>query len=133
MFGKLVAHQPPPSYCQTVQYMVMVERELTICLLCVSFFLLVLNNYLCTGASLYAPCSLLLISNKFWMGRGVGGEGGELEGEKKRGGCSVADPDLNPDPYPYVFGPPGSGSGSFRHQAKKVRKNLDSYCFVTSF
>jgi hypothetical protein len=26
-------------------------------------------------------------------------------------GCSVADPDLN------VFGPPGSGSGSFYHQA----------------
>jgi len=46
------------------------------------------------------------------------------------------------------FGPPGSGfisqrvvsgsssqrygSGSFYHQAKIVRKNLDSYCFVTS-
>jgi hypothetical protein len=27
---------------------------------------------------------------------------------------SVADPDLNPDPRdPYVFGPPGSGSGLF--------------------
>jgi hypothetical protein len=25
---------------------------------------------LCTGASLYAPYSLLLFSNKFWMGRG---------------------------------------------------------------
>jgi hypothetical protein len=57
---------------------------------------------------------------------------------------SVADP--NPDPH--VFGPPGSGSisqrygsgsrsgsgsGSFYHQAKKSKKNLDSYCFVTSF
>ncbi len=28
----------------------------------------------------------------------------------------------NPDPY--VFGPPGSGSGSFYHQEKKVRKTL---------
>jgi hypothetical protein len=27
-------------------------------------------QFLCTGASLYAPYSLLLISNKFWMGRG---------------------------------------------------------------
>jgi hypothetical protein len=39
-----------------------------------------------------------------------------------------------------VFELPGSGSisqmygsGSFYHQAKKVRKNLDSYFFVTSF
>jgi hypothetical protein len=47
-------------------------------------------------------------------------------------------PDPNPDPH--VFGPPGSqfisqrsGSGSFYQQAKKVKKNLDSYCFVTSF
>jgi hypothetical protein len=31
---------------------------------------------------------------------------------------SVADPDTNPDPY--VFGP--SGSGSFHHQSKIVRK-----------
>jgi hypothetical protein len=51
-----------------------------------------------------------------------------------------------PDPDPHVFGPPGSGSisqrygsgsgngsGSFFHQAKKSKKNLDSYCFVTSF
>jgi hypothetical protein len=37
---------------------------------------------LCTGAALYAPYSLLLISNKFWMGRG---EGGETEGEKQGG------------------------------------------------
>jgi hypothetical protein len=36
-----------------------------------------------------------------------------------------------PDPDPYVFGPPGSGS--LYHQAKILRKNLDSYCFVTSF
>jgi hypothetical protein len=31
---------------------------------------------------------------------------------------SVADPDPNPDPDPpdlHVFGPPGSGSGSFYH------------------
>jgi hypothetical protein len=36
---------------------------------------------------------------------------------------SVADPDLNPDPDPsdpYVFGPLGSGSGSFYHLAKIV-------------
>jgi hypothetical protein len=40
---------------------------------------------------------------------------------------SVADP--NPDPDlsdPYDFGPPGSGSGSFYHQAKIVRKTLIS-------
>ncbi len=38
---------------------------------------------------------------------------------------SVADPDSNPDPSdPYVFGPPGSGSGSLYHQAKIVRKTL---------
>ncbi len=46
---------------------------------------------LCTGASLYSPYSLLLISNKFWMGGGVGSwwgrsEGAELEGENKGGG-----------------------------------------------
>jgi hypothetical protein len=34
---------------------------------------------------------------------------------------NVADPDPSD---PYVFGPPGSGSGSFYHQAKKVRKPL---------
>jgi hypothetical protein len=28
------------------------------------------------------------------------------------------------DPDPYVFGLPGSGSGSFYYQAKKVRKTL---------
>jgi len=49
---------------------------------------------------------------------------------------SVADPDSNPDPDPpdpHVFGPPsgsisqryGSGSGSFYHQAKIVRKTVD--------
>jgi hypothetical protein len=53
---------------------------------------------LCTGASLYAPYSLTLISNKFWMRGGVVGVrvgtgesvgeklGAELEGENKRGG-----------------------------------------------
>jgi hypothetical protein len=58
---------------------------------------------------------------------------------------SVADPNPDPDtPDPHVFGPPGSGfrsssqrygsgSGSFYQQAKIVRKNLDSYCFVTYF
>jgi hypothetical protein len=56
-----------------------------------------------------------------WRGRS---EGADLDGEKKRDAGSVADPDLNPDPDPHVFGPPGSGS--FYHQAKKVRKNLDS-------
>ncbi len=47
-----------------------------------------------SGVSLYAPYSLLLIYNKFWMGGGgesVGSrwgrnEGAELEGENKRGG-----------------------------------------------
>jgi hypothetical protein len=37
----------------------------------------------------------------------------------------VADPDTDT----HVFGPPGS----FYHQAKNSKKNLDSYCFVTSF
>jgi hypothetical protein len=45
---------------------------------------------------------------------------------------SVADPDPNPDPYPsdlYVFGPPGSGSGSILvspsiNKQKKIRKTL---------
>jgi hypothetical protein len=44
---------------------------------------------------------------------------------------SVADPDPNPDPR--VFGPPGSGSGSFYHHAKNGKKNLDSSYFVTLF
>jgi hypothetical protein len=34
-----------------------------------------------------------------------------------------------PDPNPYVFVPPGSGS--FNQQAKN-EENLDFYCFVTS-
>jgi hypothetical protein len=54
--------------------------------------------FLCTRASLYAPYSLLLISNKLWM-RGGGVGGGEergpswsvrirrVEGENKRGGA----------------------------------------------
>ncbi len=44
---------------------------------------------------------------------------------------SVADPDADLDPDPYVFGPPGSEfvsqryeSGSFYHQTKIVRKTL---------
>jgi hypothetical protein len=36
---------------------------------------------------------------------------------------SVANPDPDP-PDPRVFGPPGSGSGSFYHHAKIVRKTL---------
>jgi hypothetical protein len=40
---------------------------------------------------------------------------------------SVADPDPNLDPPdPHVFRPPGSGSGSFYHEAKIVRKPLIS-------
>ena len=46
--------------------------------------------------------------------------------EKEGEGISVADPDPNPDPDPRVFGPPGSGSGSFYHHAKIVRKTLIS-------
>jgi hypothetical protein len=46
--------------------------------------------YLCTRASLYAPYSLLLISNKFWMEGGEGGvgekRGGLVGGENNRGG-----------------------------------------------
>ncbi len=41
--------------------------------------------------------------------------------------ASVAVPDPNPDlhpPDPHVFGPLGSGSGSFYHHAKIVRKTL---------
>ncbi len=40
---------------------------------------------------------------------------------------NVSDPDLNPDPLDqYVFGPPGSGSGSgsIYHHAKIIRKTL---------
>ncbi len=53
---------------------------------------------------------------------------------------SVANP--NPDPSdPYVFGLPKSGSGSISQRygsgslspSRKSKKNLDSYCFVTSF
>jgi hypothetical protein len=47
--------------------------------------------------------------------------------QRRRVGSIVADP--HPDPDPYVFGPPGSvsykygsGSRSFNHQAKIVRK-----------
>jgi hypothetical protein len=38
------------------------------------------QKFLCTGASLYAPNSLMLISNKFWM-RGGGGGGRVGTGE----------------------------------------------------
>jgi hypothetical protein len=42
---------------------------------------------------------------------------------------SVADPD------PYVFRPPGSGSGSViqRYGSFYRQAEIDSYCFVTSF
>jgi hypothetical protein len=52
------------------------------------------------------------------------------------GGCvlnvfifsSVPDPEPDPDPPdPHVFGPPGSGSGSFYHHAKIIRKTLIPY------
>jgi hypothetical protein len=42
--------------------------------------------FLCTGVSFYAPYSLLLISNKFWMGGGGEARGADLEGENKKGG-----------------------------------------------
>ncbi len=45
-------------------------------------------NILYTGASLYAPYISLLISNKFWMGEGMGGwgvGGGESRGQSWRG------------------------------------------------
>jgi hypothetical protein len=58
------------------------------------------QEILCTGASLYALYSLLLIANKFWRGGGEWGvSGGEargpscrgrirrVEGENKRGGA----------------------------------------------
>jgi hypothetical protein len=46
--------------------------------------------------------------------------------------CGVADP--NPDPPdPHVFGPPGSGSGSFYHYANIVRKTLISTVFLLLF
>jgi hypothetical protein len=56
---------------------------------------------------------------------------------------SVADPNPDPDPPdPHVFGPPGSGStgqrygsgsGSFYHHAKIVRKTLIPTIFLTLF
>ncbi len=45
---------------------------------------------------------------------------------------SVADPDPDP-PDPHVFGPPGSGSGSFDHRAKIVRKTLIPVLFCDFF
>ncbi len=45
------------------------------------------EKFLCTGASFYAPYSLLLISYKFWKASRRGrSKGAELEGENKRGG-----------------------------------------------
>ncbi len=38
-----------------------------------------------------------------------------------------------PDPDPSLFVRSGSGSGSFHEQAKKSKKNLEFYYFVTSF
>jgi hypothetical protein len=56
---------------------------------------------------------------------------------------SVADPDTNPEPPDLrVFGPPGSGSINQRYGSgcwillslrKNSKKNLDFYCFMTSF
>ncbi len=44
-------------------------------------------HVLCTEESLYAPYSLLLISSKFWMGGGKGGESvGEMRGGRVGGG-----------------------------------------------
>jgi hypothetical protein len=55
---------------------------------------------------------------------------------------SVPDPNPDPDPPdPHVFGPPRSGSTSQRYgiririllsSSNTSKKNLDSYCFVTS-
>jgi len=43
-------------------------------------------------------------------------------------------PDLHPDPFSHVYGSgSGCGSGSFHHQAKKVKKDLNFFCFVTSY
>jgi hypothetical protein len=60
-----------------------------------------------------------------------------LKGKMGRLQYSVSDPDL------YVFGPPESGAVSQRYlliririllsSSKNSKKNLDSYCFVTSF
>ncbi len=66
---------------------------------------------------------------------------------KKKNLRSVVDPDPYPDQDPYVFGPPGSASGSvshkygsssgsFHHQAKIIRKTWTSWLlfdFLTVF
>jgi hypothetical protein len=44
--------------------------------------------------------------------------------------ASVVDPDPS---NPYVFRPLESGSFYHLLSAKIVKKNIDSYCFVTSF
>jgi hypothetical protein len=59
----------------------MFDNSLTVAIEVHSFFL-------CAGVSLYAPYSLLLISNKLWMGGGGGGwgvSGGEARGPSWRG------------------------------------------------
>jgi hypothetical protein len=75
------------------------------------------------------------------------GKGPRSITERRNQLSSVADPDPNPDPKdPYVSGPPGSeygsisqryGSGSVPYpsiikQKYRSKKNIDSYCFVTS-
>jgi hypothetical protein len=58
------------------------------------------------------------------------GDTGEIKPEvRNRVKTSVADPDPSD---PNVFGPPGSGS-ILLSPSKISKKNLDSYCFVTSF
>jgi hypothetical protein len=83
---------------------------------------------------------------------GVGSRCTKLYTRQQQGGTasrfdiikiSVADPDPNPDTDPHVFGPPGSGFGLIREVwiririllslSKNRKKNLDFYCFVTSF
>jgi hypothetical protein len=79
-----------------------------------------------------------------WRNKGCGGK----TRFKKMSTGSVTDPDPNPDPLdPNVFGTPGSvsgpishrygsGSGSFYHQAKIVRKTLiPTFCdfFLTFY
>ncbi len=72
---------------------------------------------LCTGASLYAPYSLLLISNKFWMGGGGGrwgrSEGAEFNGENKRGGAGRLSYFMHLLPHPPQHGPRDLPRGLF--------------------
>ncbi len=89
------------------------------------------NIYIFGLLFLYAP------SHKTWGNEDTHSTGQSFARFIHSTGTSVADPDPNPDPY--VFVPPGSGSisqrhgsGSFYHNANS-KKNLDFYCFVTSF